>query len=174
MSKKKPIQVINNYKALLEVIPSNIDNNTYMFNENITSIVNQRQNKIDDYMISEIIKFMEKENIQHCFVINKKEMADCLQEHNILHLKIKDLQTQLNQQKAMWKKLKEWVSFTQPKNIKDEFFIGACSAYSNMKNKMQDLEKGEKDYICDCTYIKEPDYTNICRKIDKQIKELKG
>ncbi len=38
---------------------------------------------------------------------------------------------------------------------------------------IQELEK-VKDYICDCTYIKEPDYTNVCRKIDNQIKELKG
>lgn len=36
-----------------------------------------------------------------------------------------------------------------------------------------ELEK-VKDYICDCTYIKEPDYTNVRRKIDNQIKELKG
>ena len=44
-----------------------------------------------------------------------------------------------------WQKLKEWVSFTQPKNIHDEFINGVCSAYSNVKDKMQDLEKGEKD-----------------------------
>ena len=37
---------------------------------------------------------------------------------------------------------------------------------------IQELEK-VKDYICDCTYIKEPDYTNVCRKIDNQIKQLK-
>ena len=140
MSKKQPIQVINNYKALLEVMPSNIYDNTYMFNENITSIVNQRQNKINDYIIGEIIKFMEKENIRLCFVINEEEMADCLQEHNKLHLKLEDLQHQLDQQKAMWNELKEWVSFTQPKNINDEFISGACSAYSNVTDKMQELE----------------------------------
>ena len=39
-----------------------------------------------------------------------------------------------------WQKLKEWVSFTQPENINDEFILGACSAYSNVKNKMQELE----------------------------------
>ena len=38
---------------------------------------------------------------------------------------------------------------------------------------IRELEK-VKDYICDCTYIKEPDYTNVRRKIDNQIKELKG
>ena len=38
---------------------------------------------------------------------------------------------------------------------------------------IQELEK-VKYYICDCTYIKEPDYTNVRCKIDQQIKELKG
>lgn len=38
---------------------------------------------------------------------------------------------------------------------------------------IQELEK-VKDYISDCTYIKEPDYTNVRCKIDQQIKELKG
>lgn len=44
-----------------------------------------------------------------------------------------------------WQKLKEWVSFTQPENINDEFICGACSAYSNVIDKMQELEKGEKE-----------------------------
>ena len=36
-----------------------------------------------------------------------------------------------------------------------------------------ELEK-VKDFICDCTCIKEPDYTSVRRKIDNQIKKLKG
>ena len=40
-----------------------------------------------------------------------------------------------------WQKLKEWVSFTQPKNINDEFISGVCSAYSNVIDKMQELEQ---------------------------------
>lgn len=110
MSKKQPIQVINNYKSLLEVIPSNIDDNTYMFNENITSILNQRQNKINDYIVGRIKNFMEKENIRLCFVINEEEMTDCLQEHNKLHLKLEDLQHQLDHKKALWNELKEYIS----------------------------------------------------------------
>lgn len=39
-----------------------------------------------------------------------------------------------------WQKLKEWVSFTQPKNINDEFICGVCSAYSNVIDKMRELE----------------------------------
>ena len=156
MSKKQPIQVINNYKALLEVMPSNIYDNTYMLNENITSIVNQRQNKINDYIIGEIIKFMEKENIRLCFVINEEEMADCLQEHNKLHLKLEDLQHQLDQQKAVWNELKEWgMSFLKDcdiifdKSKKDSYLYNSALHHKKiliiMLAKMQELEKGEKD-----------------------------
>ena len=158
MSKKQPIQVINNYKALLELMPSNIYDNTYMFNENITSIVNQRQHKINDYIISEIIKFMEKENIRLCFVINEEEMVDCLQEHNKLHLKIKDLQSQLDQQKAMWNELKEHISnqIIHYDELSDKFKEennDGCVLLANSKRsmieeilyKMQELEKGEKE-----------------------------
>lgn len=50
----------------------------------------------------------------------------------------------LNKTQNKWKKLKEWVSFTQPENINDEFISGACSAYSNVIDKMQELE-GENE-----------------------------
>lgn len=43
-----------------------------------------------------------------------------------------------------WQKLKEWVSFTQPKRINDEFINGVCCAYSYVKDKIQKLE-GEDD-----------------------------
>lgn len=66
---------------------------------------------------------------------------------NEQYQKILDLQSQLDQQKSMWNELKEWLSFTQPKNINDEFTSGACSAYSNVIDKMQELE-GEKDDNC--------------------------
>ena len=138
MSKKQPIQVINNYKSLLEVIPNNIDDNTYMFNENIISIVNQRQNKINDYIIGEIIKFMEKENIKLCFVINEEEMTDCLQEHNKLHLKLEDLQHQIDQQKAMWEKLEKWITDKHNHSDNNDFL------YTEILLKMQELE-GENE-----------------------------
>lgn len=71
----------------------------------------------------------------------KKELWERIQHHI---KKIDNLQHQLNHQKAMWNELKEWVSFTQPEYINDEFINGVCSAYSNVKDKMQELE-GEKD-----------------------------
>lgn len=57
------------------------------------------------------------------------------------HMKVIDkLQQQLDQQKAMWDKLKEWVSVTQPKNINDEFLSGAYFVYSIVIAKMRELE----------------------------------
>ena len=58
---------------------------------------------------------------------------------------IPDLVKILNSQSSQWQKLKEWVSFTQPKNINDEFISGVCAAYSNIVDKMEELEKGEKE-----------------------------
>ena len=55
--------------------------------------------------------------------------------------RMRAIEKQLKRQKAMWNKLKEYVSFTQPKNINDEFFNGALCAYSYIKDKMQKLEE---------------------------------
>lgn len=56
---------------------------------------------------------------------------------------IPDLVKILNSQSLQWQKLKEWVSFTQPKNANDEFISGVCSAYSNVIDKMQELSEEE-------------------------------
>ena len=58
--------------------------------------------------------------------------------------RIAELEKQLDQQKSRWNELKESLSFTQPKNINDEFISGACAAYSYVKDKMRELE-GEDD-----------------------------
>lgn len=39
-----------------------------------------------------------------------------------------------------WQKLKEWLSFTQPKNSNNEFFNGVYIAYRDIIDKMQELE----------------------------------
>ena len=59
---------------------------------------------------------------------------------------IKDLQAQLNHQKAMWNELKEFLD----EDKLFEYFTEACVyGYKNcllsIKNKMQELEQGEKD-----------------------------
>lgn len=81
-----------------------------------------------------------KGDYENCSKLEKR----ITKEHQYCLDNWRECEKQLYHQKEMWNELKDWVSFTQPKNIKDEFFIGACSAYSNMKDKMQELE-GEKD-----------------------------
>ena len=65
----------------------------------------------------------------------KKELWERIQHHI---KKMDDLQHQLNHQKAMWNKLKEWVEddIELDYNSKAEVLV---------LNKMQELEKGEKD-----------------------------
>lgn len=61
----------------------------------ISHIVEARENKEFEYICSEIQNFIERENIDICFVINKDELIDCLQEHQKLKLKITDLEAEL-------------------------------------------------------------------------------
>ena len=71
----------------------------------------------------------------------------------------KDLQYQLDQQKAMWNELKEWVEeikLWNEKQMKEarlnlDYYIRAKSQnvfINKMLDKMQELEKGEKDDNC--------------------------
>ena len=57
-----------------------------------------------------------------------------------LEQKVQELQ-QLDQQKAMWQKLKEWLLKAFPKrNIKNNYIAGVRDAYEHIINKMQELE----------------------------------
>ena len=72
----------------------------------ISHIVEARENKEFEYICSEIQDFIERENIDICFVINKDELIDCLQEHQKLKLKIADLETKLAESEKEVKKLR--------------------------------------------------------------------
>ena len=54
--------------------------------------------------------------------------------------RIAELEKQLDQQKAMWNELKEWISLTQPKNSNNEFINGVYIAYRDVIDKMRKLE----------------------------------
>ncbi len=138
---KKPIEIIKNYNLKPSSIYEKDGGFGMTIQENIISqIVEARDEEYYNFLIKQIQDFIVKNNIETCFVINKEEMVDCLQEHNKLHCEIKNLQHQLDQQKSRWNELKESLSFTQPKNINDEFISGACAAYSYVKDKMRELE----------------------------------
>lgn len=77
---------------------------------------------------------------------NKKKLyakKDKIKKQNI---KLKKLQSQLDQQKAMWNELR---SFLDEDKLFEYFAESSVDGYKNcllsIKNKMQELEKGEKD-----------------------------
>lgn len=154
---KKPIEIIKNYDFKPSQIYEKDGGLFATIQENIISqIVEARDEEYYNFLIKQIRDFIVKNNIETCFVINKEELIDCLQEHNELHCKINNLQSQLDQQKAMWNELKEWgMSFLKDcdiifdKSKKDSYLYNSALHHKKiliiMLAKMQELEKGEKD-----------------------------
>ena len=153
MNNKKPIEIIKNYNLKPSSIYEKDGGFGMTIQENIISqIVEARDEEYYNFLIKQIQDFIVKNNIETCFVINKEEMVDCLQEHNKLHCEIKNLQQQLDQQKAMWNELKEWLKNKsievkrvnaineEMAKIKDYIDMTYRECYA----KMQELEKGEK------------------------------
>ena len=137
---KKPIEIIKNYDFKPSQIYEKDGGLFATIQENIISqIVEARDEEYYNFLIKQIRDFIVKNNIETCFVINKEELIDCLQEHNELHCKINNLQSQLDQQKAMWKKLEKWITDKHNHSDNNDFL------YTEILLKMQELEKGEKD-----------------------------
>ena len=116
------------------------------------------------------------------YVNGMKFCAKCYQEtfgNNNQQNEIQQLKQQLEEKDKEIERLKNLFELNNEVVINQgkEIFDLRVQVLQQKQNQTQiavnELEK-VKDYICDCTYIKEPDYTNVCRKIDNQIKELKG
>ena len=98
MNNKKPIEIIKNYNLKPLSIYEKDGGFGMTIQENIISqIVEARDEECYNFLIKQIRDFIVKNNIETCFVINKEELIDCLQEHNELHCKINNLQSQLDQ-----------------------------------------------------------------------------
>lgn len=146
---KKPIEIIKNYDFKPSQIYEKDGGLFATIQENIISqIVEARDEEYYNFLIKQIRDFIVKNNIETCFVINKEEMVDCLQEHNKLHCEIKKLQRQLDQQKAMWNELKEWCKNqiidlrhidikTQDQNLRVN---DAVNCFREILYKMRELE----------------------------------
>ena len=140
---KKPIEIIKNYDFKPSQIYEKDGGLFATIQENIISqIVEARDEEYYNFLIKQIRDFIVKNNIETCFVINKEELIDCLQEHNELHCKINNLQSQLDQQKEMWNELEKYIidssiNYNISQETKDWF--------ARIIVKMQELEKGEKD-----------------------------
>ena len=153
MNNKKPIEIIKNYNLKPLSIYEKDGGFGMTIQENIISqIVEARDEECYNFLIKQIQNFIVKNNIETCFVINKEEMVDCLQEHNKLYCEIKDLQHQLDQQKSMWNELKEWLEEEQTTNKRLSKSLGnteynlfaSCIEY--ILFKMLELE-GEDEQI---------------------------
>lgn len=77
---------------------------------------------------------IEKMNI----MFNNGKIANKIKKQNI---KLKELQTQLNQQKAIWNELKEWLIETLNKKQNSPKYY----KLNEVLEKMDALEKGEKN-----------------------------
>ena len=121
--------------------------------------------------------------VNGCSIVNgMKFCAKCYQEtfgKDNQQNEIQQLKQQLEERDKEIERLKNLfeldneVVINQGKEIFDLRVQVLQQKQNQTQLAIQELEK-VKDYICDCTYIKEPDYTNVRRKIDNQIKELKG
>ena len=142
---KKPIEIIKNYDFKPSQIYEKDGGLFATIQENIISqIVEARDEEYYNFLIKQIRDFIVKNNIETCFVINKEELIDCLQEHNELHCKINNLQSQLDQQKAMWKNLKNFI-VNRPYCAGYDVQEHGMKVITDIIDKMQELEKGEKD-----------------------------
>lgn len=96
---KKPITRLVNRKpiSITGIKTKQKEEGVFMsYTENIISqIVEAREDKEFAFICSQIQEFIEKENIDACFVINKTELIDCLQEHQKLKMQIADLEAKL-------------------------------------------------------------------------------
>ena len=152
---KKPIEIIKNYDFKPSQIYEKDGGLFATIQENIISqIVEARDEEYYNFLIKQIRDFIVKNNIETCFVINKEELIDCLQEHNELHCKINNLQSQLDHQKAMWNELKEFIIKKQ-----EEYQAGI-------------IEQGMQGSIPNSISV----YAryNLCNEIQKKIQELEA
>lgn len=162
---KKPIEIIKNYDFKPSQIYEKDGGLFATIQENIISqIVEARDEEYYNFLIKQIRDFIVKNNIETCFVINKEELIDCLQEHNELHCKINNLQSQLDQQKArieelegqfayececnkqfvqlqkMWNELKEWLEYRTAENGVFDNYDSLAVEDNLILDKMQELE----------------------------------
>lgn len=91
-----------------------------------------------------IVYKKDKDGLIHLSVSdwNTKYVADFINSKK--DNKSNNLQQQLDQQKAMWNALKEWLRRAGPGYMDDGLFDCAGAIYEVI-DKMQDLEKGEKE-----------------------------
>ena len=136
----------------------------------ITQIVEAQEKREFECICAEIQKFIEENNIDVCFAINKNELIDCLQEHQIAKLKISDLEAKLAEKE-------QEILISQLQAPKEQILsiLGSqCIQYNPDQDKIsfavEQLEK-VKEYIK--TNLMSFQKVPIIQEINNQIKQLK-
>ena len=88
---RRPIEMLSNQFCQPQITKDDLSL-TATFTEKIMSqvVALSDKNKLE-YVINTIQNFMIENNVSTCFILNKEELIDCLQEHNKLHLQIESL-----------------------------------------------------------------------------------
>ena len=109
----------------------------------ITQIVTAQEKREFECICAEIQKFIEENNIGVCFVINKSELVDCLQEHQKLKLELADLKQQLTlTEKALELACKEL--HCELENLDNELYTKSIDEYIDyFKSKPKEMMKSD-------------------------------
>ena len=155
----------------------------------ITQIVEAQEKMEFECICAEIQKFIEENNIDICYVINKSELVDCLQEHQTLKLEIADLEAKLAEKENENKKLKQIVNGIDTlkqfdvdiedyalvnKKIADKIL---CENQSKIDYAVEQLERARKrlEDLDDenIIHIRANDFFEIDEMLEKLITEIK-
>lgn len=132
----------------------------------ITQIVEAQEKREFECICAEIQKFIEENNIDVCFAINKNELIDCLQEHQNLKLELANLEAKLAESESRFQvhkqtdvrtiqdqtdlidQLKQQLAEKEEtiEKLKDESVKYYCTAFNYKEN----LKKLDKDKISFC------------------------
>lgn len=183
--KRKPIEMIKNKNTPLIKMEDELST-LVQFQENIMAqIIDRKDEAYADFLVNQIIAFMDENNVSTCFVLNKEELLDCLKEHNKLHCEILNLQSQLDQANE---RLKDVIvpkfkvgqecyyvytkSQLRPFNIK----IGRITFDTGRKNKfLYDSDFEDDDSYFEKYYgMKECDLFTTKEEAQAKLKEIQG
>lgn len=119
----------------------------------ISQIVEAREEKEFTFICSQIQEFIEKENIDACFMINKTELIDCLQEHQKLKMQIADLEEKLTESEEKYNACQE------ARRLEIEFY---SQDKKELKQKLVEKDKKLEIYNKALTLAREYMFNVMC------------
>lgn len=188
MRKRKPIEMIKNKNAPLIKMEDELST-LVQFQENIMAqIIDRQDEEYANFLINQITAFMEENNISTCFVLNKEEFIDCLNEHNKLHYEILNLQSQLDQANERLKSAivpryrigtKLYMiptEFNRLKGIKDYELLSISLSSIGLRYdlSLNKKEKGVEPFYCASEDMFGQSIFATLEEAEKKLQELRG